>query len=83
VPELVGDTGLLADVDDAPALAAAVQHLLSDPAFAAALGRRARCRVVPTFSHQRLVGDIDALYQRLLTPRVLLHAHSKSPIGAR
>jgi glycosyltransferase involved in cell wall biosynthesis len=66
VPELVGEAGLLTDVDDSAALAAAVQRLLDAPALAAHLGRQARARVVPTFSHERLVGDIDALYQRLL-----------------
>jgi glycosyltransferase involved in cell wall biosynthesis len=69
VAELVGDAGLLTGVDDAPALAGAVQRILGDPILACQLGRRARCRVVPTFSHERLLGDIDGLYQRLLTAR--------------
>jgi glycosyltransferase involved in cell wall biosynthesis len=66
VPELVGDAGLLADIDDAAGLATAVQRILADPALAVQLGRRARCRVVPAFSHERLIADIDGLYQRLL-----------------
>ncbi len=69
VPELVGDAGLLADIDDAPELAAAVQRVLGDPVLALQLGRHARCRVVPAFSHERLIADIDGLYQRLLRER--------------
>jgi glycosyltransferase involved in cell wall biosynthesis len=68
VPELVGDAGLLTDVDDARALAGAVERLLADPALASHLGQRGRCRVIPAFSQERLVGEIDALYQRLLAP---------------
>jgi glycosyltransferase involved in cell wall biosynthesis len=66
VPELVGDAGLLADIDDAAGLAAAVERILAEPTLAQQLGRRARCRVVPAFSHERLIADIDGLYQRLL-----------------
>jgi glycosyltransferase involved in cell wall biosynthesis len=66
VGELVGDSGLLTDMDDAPALAQAVRRLLDDPALAARLGQRGRSRVVPAFSRERLVADIDSLYQRLL-----------------
>jgi glycosyltransferase involved in cell wall biosynthesis len=69
VGELVGDGGLLADVDDARGLARGVRRLLDDPALAARLGQRGRGRVVPAFSRERLVADIDALYQRLLADR--------------
>ena len=66
VPELVGDGGLLADVDDADGLARQVERVLDDPALASALGARGRLRAIPAFSGDRLVADIDALYQRLL-----------------
>jgi glycosyltransferase involved in cell wall biosynthesis len=69
VGELVGDSGLLTDVDDARALALGVRRLLDDPAMAAQLGQRGRSRVVPAFSRERLVADIDGLYQRLLAER--------------
>jgi glycosyltransferase involved in cell wall biosynthesis len=69
VGELVGDSGLLTDVDDARALALGVRRLLDDRAMAARLGQRGRSRVVPAFSRERLVADIDALYQRLLAER--------------
>jgi hypothetical protein len=38
--------------------------------MAAQLGQRGRSRVVPAFSRERLVADIDGLYQRLLAERV-------------
>lgn len=69
VAELVGDAGLLTEVDDAHGLALAVRRLLDDPALAADLGQRGRQRVVPAYSRERLVADIDALYQRLLAER--------------
>jgi len=65
VAELVGDAGLLANVDDAAALASGVNRLLADRSFAAELGRRGRGRVVPAYSAARLIADIDALYRRL------------------
>jgi glycosyltransferase involved in cell wall biosynthesis len=65
VAELVGDAGLLADVDDAAAVAAGVTRLLADRAFAAELGRQGRGRVVSAYSASRLIADIDALYGRL------------------
>lgn len=79
VPELVGDTGFLVDVDDADALAASVLKVLADPAMAFRLGQCARRRVVPSFSSERLVADIDELYQRLLAPAV----PGRPPVGRR
>jgi glycosyltransferase involved in cell wall biosynthesis len=66
VAELVGDGGLLAEVDDVAALAEHAAGLLADPDRARALGERGRGRVVPAYTHERLVAEIDALYQRLL-----------------
>jgi glycosyltransferase involved in cell wall biosynthesis len=66
VPELVGASGLLVDVDDTSALARAVLRILASPDLASHLGQSARRRVVPAFSRERLIGDIDALYRRLL-----------------
>jgi len=67
VAELVGDAGLLADVDDAPGLASHVTALLEDRGRRDQLGRQARSRVIPWYSHQRLLSDIDSFYARLLT----------------
>lgn len=72
VGELVGDAGLLADMDDARALANGVGQVLDDPAMAARLGARGRQRVVPAFCRERLVNDVDTLYQRLLVERGLV-----------
>jgi glycosyltransferase involved in cell wall biosynthesis len=69
VGELVADNGVLTDVDDARALAQGVRRVLDDPALAARFGQCGRRRVVPAFSRERLVGDIDALYQRLIAER--------------
>jgi len=66
VRELVGAAGLLAPVDDADGLAAGVLRLLSSPDLAGDLGRRARARVISTYSEGRLVADMAALYARLL-----------------
>ena len=64
-----GETGLLAPVGDAGGIGRAVLDLLEDPARAARLGAAARAAVVPRFGSSRLVGDIDALYRRLLAER--------------
>ena len=66
VAELVGDAGILCDVDDVDALSRGVIQVLGDPALAADLGARGRARVTRTFDQNRLVDDIDALYQRCL-----------------
>ena len=64
-----GETGVVVPIGDAPAVARAVIDLLEDPARAARLGAAARASVVARFGSGRLVGDIDALYQRLLADR--------------
>jgi glycosyltransferase involved in cell wall biosynthesis len=63
-----GETGVVVPIGDAPAIARAVVDLLEDPARAARLGAAARASVVARFGGG-LVGDIDALYQRLLADR--------------
>jgi glycosyltransferase involved in cell wall biosynthesis len=64
-----GETGLLVPVGDAAAVARAILALLDDPARAARLGTAARASAVARFGSGRLVGDIDALYRRLLAQR--------------
>jgi glycosyltransferase involved in cell wall biosynthesis len=66
VAELVGEAGLLADVGDDAGLARQVLRVLSDPDLTGELGRAARRRVVPAYSRERLIDDVDALYRRLL-----------------
>jgi glycosyltransferase involved in cell wall biosynthesis len=71
VEDVVTDqvTGRVVPVGDAAAVARAVVGLLDDPGGAARLGEAARAAVVGRFGSRRLVGDIDALYQRLLAAR--------------
>ena len=69
VSELVGDTGLLADMDDSAELARAVSRLLADPVLASHLGQAARDRVVPVYGKDRLIDDVDRLYRHLLMER--------------
>jgi glycosyltransferase involved in cell wall biosynthesis len=64
-----GETGLIAPVGDAAAVGRAILDLVEDPDRAARLGAAARDAVVPRFGSSRLVGDIDALYRRLLAER--------------
>jgi glycosyltransferase involved in cell wall biosynthesis len=64
-----GETGVLVPVGDSAAVARAILGLLDDPARAARLGAAARTSAVARFGSRRLVGDIDALYRRLLAER--------------
>jgi len=60
------EVGVLAPSGDATALAAGVAALLADPAARAAMGARARQRVLDRFGLDRLVSDLDTLYRDLL-----------------
>jgi glycosyltransferase involved in cell wall biosynthesis len=70
-PELVEDGvhGLLVPPRDPDALAAAVLRLLADPAWARALGRAGRRRVVDGFSTRAKVERLEALYARVAAVR--------------
>lgn len=69
LPEAVldGQTGLLAPVGDAPALAAALLRLLEDPALAQRLAQAARRRVEQEFSVTTMARRYVDIYQSLLT----------------
>jgi glycosyltransferase involved in cell wall biosynthesis len=79
VPGVSTDVGGVRDVIDSPAvgtrvpdgdaaaLAAAVTALLADPTARRTTGERARARVVDRFAIERLVADVAALYDRLIT----------------
>ena len=58
-----GETGLLVPPDDAPALASALEKLLTDPAQRAALGAAGRKRVVQEYSLQTQIQKIEAIYR--------------------
>jgi glycosyltransferase involved in cell wall biosynthesis len=64
-----GLTGRLVGADDEDAFADAVLAILAAPAEAAAMGTAGREHVLRTFSLDRLVDDVDALYGRLLAER--------------
>jgi glycosyltransferase involved in cell wall biosynthesis len=57
-----GQTGLLVPPGDAPALAAAIEKLLTDPVLAARLGAAARKRAVAEFSLEQVLRAQTALY---------------------
>jgi mannosyltransferase len=61
-----GDTGVLVPPGDAHALVAALEPLLRDPAAAAAMGARARARVVTTFSLEAEADGIAQVYRTLV-----------------
>ncbi|MEH2470298.1 mannosyltransferase [Nitrobacteraceae bacterium AZCC 2161] len=61
-----GVTGVLVPTDDADALANALEPLLRDPAAAAAMGERARQRVLDKFSLDAEANGIAAVYRTLI-----------------
>lgn len=68
IPEVVldGETGILVPPGDPAALADAVGDLLEDRSRAEGMGKRGRDRVLSTFTADRLVGRIEALYTEVL-----------------
>jgi len=67
IPELVihGETGLLVPPSDPVALAAAILHLVSNPATAQPMGARGRQRVERYFNIRVTVDKYQELYHRL------------------
>lgn len=67
VPEEVADgvTGLVVEVDDAPALAAAIDRLATDPEFRSTLGAAGADRVAERFSADGVARRMVDLYERL------------------
>jgi glycosyltransferase involved in cell wall biosynthesis len=71
VPDVVRPgSGVLVGRGDHKALAEGVAQLAGDPELRAQMGARAREHVIRSFSIERLLRDIEALYQELLTRRV-------------
>jgi glycosyltransferase involved in cell wall biosynthesis len=64
---VVEGTGFLAAPGDCVTIAAQMTRLANDPALRRRMGSSAREHVRQRFSHARLLGDIDALYTRLLS----------------
>ena len=71
VPEIVrdGENGLLVPVGDARALAAAIERLATDACLRVRLAARARETVRRDFSIEKMVGEIEQAYLRLLEGR--------------
>jgi glycosyltransferase involved in cell wall biosynthesis len=63
---LDGKTGLLVPPGDHRALAAALRRLADDPQLANRLGQAAVRHVRERFSHERMVREVEELYERLL-----------------
>ena len=68
IPEVVADefNGLLVPPEDEPALAAAINSLVRDPAKAAEYGARGRARAVTEFSWDRIATQTAQLYAQLI-----------------
>ncbi len=60
-----GADGVLAPVDDADALTAAIEPMMRDPEGIEEMGRRAREKVVDKFSRDREADEISAVYQQV------------------
>jgi glycosyltransferase involved in cell wall biosynthesis len=69
VPEMVrhGETGLLADPENAPALSNAMIRLLREPAAARRMAQKGREDILRRWDPDRHVSDVQDLYDRLLS----------------
>jgi len=65
-----GETGLLVPVDDAKALASAIETLVHDPALRAKLGQAGRRRVEKLFSSTAIGTEISAIYRDMAELRI-------------
>jgi glycosyltransferase involved in cell wall biosynthesis len=61
-----GESGLLVPEGDADALAGAIRWALDDAALRGRLAEDGRARVAEAFSRERYVGEMEALYERLV-----------------
>jgi glycosyltransferase involved in cell wall biosynthesis len=69
VPDVVrdGEDGFLVEAGATDELADRLKRLARDPALRARMGKQGRERVLPRYSVERLVGDVDELYRSLLS----------------
>lgn len=79
-PEAVGEDecGIIVPPGDDAFLASAIARLLRDRSLRARLGRAGRVRVERLFSIRKMVGDTQALYERLLDRRASAPAAAMS-----
>lgn len=75
IPEVLGEgeTGLLVAPDDPAELAAAIERLLTDRALAGKIGEAGRRRA-SAYSADKMVADIESLYDTLLIQKGLASA---------
>jgi glycosyltransferase involved in cell wall biosynthesis len=66
IPEILGDAGVLVAPGDTHALASALAALHGDPARRDRLGEAAASRIAAAFARDRMLGEVQALYDRLL-----------------
>lgn len=64
-----GETGLLVPPGNGPALAAAVERLLADPAFAQRIARTGSAYAREHFSVQRMISEFQRLVTDVIPPR--------------
>lgn len=66
MPEIVveGETGRLVPVNDSPALSAAMNELLENPALAKQWGENGRKRVKEKFTIQRMIDQLEKLFEQ-------------------
>ena len=71
VPDVVreGEDGFLVEPGDVDGLADRLARLAADPELRERLGAAGRGRVIPRYSVERLVDDVDRLYRSLLETR--------------
>jgi len=67
------DGGVLVERDDIEGFARGLRRLAEDPALREQLGKRAREHVLASFAAERLVVDMQCLYEELLLNRQLRH----------
>lgn len=68
IPDIVddGETGLLAPPRDAAALAEAILELIAAPERRLWMGATARAKIVPQYSLENMVRQIEAVYEEIL-----------------
>jgi glycosyltransferase involved in cell wall biosynthesis len=68
VPDVVreGEDGFLVEAGDVDGLAERLARLAADPELRERFGAAGRARVIPRYSVERLVDDVDLLYRSLL-----------------
>jgi L-malate glycosyltransferase len=66
IPEVAGDAACLVEFGDIPAMASALDDLITDPETARQIGERGRKRAEELFTAGQIVPQYEALYRRVL-----------------